>query len=182
MRFLKLCPLQVTHSSADKVGGIQYDSLRPIFGFTGHNQFAEMATGAETAYQNGGNFLLNSLANGSPTPGVSSFPMLSAPATPSPKIVNNLVDWGTDSDSKDDIDGWYAALTKWKYNFRKHYDTDENGNRFLSDIEFVEEEIHPILRFNRAHLDFTFDAESVMPVTNEIRPANVAVKFMIKAK
>ena len=76
----------------------------------------------------------------------------------------------------------YSALTKWKYNFKKHYGTDENGNRFLSDIELVEEEVHPILAFNKAHFDMVANVESVMPVTNEIRPANVAVKFMIKAK
>ena len=174
---------EVTHKSADKVGEIQFDSLRPMYGYLGNLQWGITNGHHSEGYQNSGN-LFHFMHSPTHIIGAASYPHLSGNSKSSPYILNDIAEAKTSSDLSNATGGkgWYEALTKKEYSFSKSYATDENGNRFLSDIEIEVQEIHPILDFDRQIADFYFDAESAMPVDNEIRPANVAVKFMLKAK
>ena len=176
---------EVTHSSANKVGGIQHDSLRPMFGALGHIQWLDFNKGDGTGYKNSGNLFHFDTGNNEPTSGASSFPYLTAANRASPYIINSLAENGALSDLSSSLaydNGWYGALTKYEYEVKYNTSSDDEGNRFVSSVWLERKEVHPTLFFNGMHTDVVFDSSSAVPTTNEIRPANVAVKFMIKAK
>ena len=69
--------------------------------------------------------------------------------------------------------GWKEALTKYRYSLSGN---SEDG------YTLHEEEIHPSLTYGRAGTVVDYDFSRIFPTDNEIRPVNVAVKFLIKAK
>ena len=173
---------KVTHSSTDTVGSIQYDSLRPICGYLGNLQWATGNSYKTDGYQNSGN-VFHYVAATTRQSGASSFPVIQGTNRPTPYILSNISENGTTSNLTEPNNSyWYNALTKYSYDLKSETSTDENGNRFVSRVWLEQSEIHPTLFFQGQQADVAFDVESAMPVTNEIRPANVAVKFMIKAK
>lgn len=72
-----------------------------------------------------------------------------------------------------DDHGWNNALTKYRYTLSGNA---ENG------YTLHEEEIHPALSFRATSQDILLDFAKIMPTGDEIRPANVAVRYFIKAR
>lgn len=78
--------------------------------------------------------------------------------------------------------GWGEALIKYHYELKYDTSTDSEGNRFVSNVWLERTEEHPKLGFTSGSYIVVMGNELVMPVDNEVRPVNTAVKFMIKAK
>jgi len=72
---------------------------------------------------------------------------------------------------------WYNALTKYRYYMSSS--TDDKGNTSYSLVEMQE---HPSLTFNSQSRALNFDVSRVWPVSDEFRPVNKSVRYMIKAK
>ena len=107
---------KVTHSSTDTVGGIQYDSLRPICGYLGNLQWATGNSYKTDGYQNSGNVFhyVNTSARQS---GASSFPIVEGTNRPAPYIVSNVSENGAASDLTETTSNAY-----WNSNNSHWYD------------------------------------------------------------
>ena len=178
----------VKHSSGD-IGEIQHDTIRNIAGHMGHMQESEALGGSEFPQKGIGNcFFVGELYNSTgdyPFMSESSFPKIfSTERSSSFSEMYDRARGGQKSDLSEEkaADGWYDALTKYRYKLEFVRSLSETGDSFISDVNLVEEEEHPTLVFGNVGWDAFFDASQQVPTSEEVRPVNTAVKFMIKAK
>lgn len=195
---------KVNHISGD-LGVPQYDTVRNYFGYFGHQQFAEIIAGKSPTFGNsinvmtkgkGNPFYLSRLGADRPSPGYSAIAISldnidgttnSAPEDlydsdynidKKPFGFKKMADltWQKNEGKVSEPGGWYNAISyimdKANENFKKV--------KGCSVIKAIPGDKLP--RGNAAHCDISFHLDDVVPTSEEVRPANIAVKFFIRAQ